>query len=183
MVSFEPLIASYEPSDESEALHRRAMLDLLRRTGDPFSRSQFDPGHFTASCFIVDDAARLLLHHHRRLDRWLQMGGHLEPGESPVEAALREGEEESGLADLRLLREEIADLDVHVIPAGRGEPEHRHFDVRYIARTASPASIAADARESRNLMWFDLGEAAAMMGSEESLRVIRKIRRLVRCTR
>lgn len=107
------------------------------------------------------------------------MGGHLEAGEEPLQAALREGAEETGLVDLQLLREEIIDLDVHLIPAIKGEPQHRHFDVRYIAQTASPESIVADARESRNLMWFDLRRAAQVMEGEESLRAIRKIRRYV----
>ena len=94
-------------------------------------------------------------------------------------AALREGREESGLEDLRIVSDGIADLDVHRIPAGRGEPEHRHYDVRYIARTDSADSIAADARESNQLMWFDLDRAAALMQGEESLRVIQKIRRVL----
>lgn len=161
-----------------EGPYRDAFLHLLQSTPAPYSREQFEPGHITASCYIIDDAARLLLHHHRRLDRWLQMGGHLEPGEMPVEAALREASEESGLRDLELAFDGIADLDVHVIPAGRGEPEHRHFDVRYIARTGSPDAIAMDAKESKALRWVGLDRAAALMKGEESLRVLRKIARL-----
>ena len=159
--------------------YREAFLLLLRTTAAPYARTQFAPGHITASCFIIDRVGRLLLHHHRRLKRWLQMGGHLESGEDPVAAALREGREESGLEDLRVVSDGIADLDVHRIPAGRGEPEHRHYDVRYIARTDSADSIAADARESNQLMWFDLDRAAALMQGEESLRVIQKIRRVL----
>jgi 8-oxo-dGTP pyrophosphatase MutT (NUDIX family) len=167
------MIASYEGP------YREAFLNLLRNTAAPCSRRQFEPGHLTGSCFIIDDTgSRLLLHHHRRLNRWLQMGGHLEDGEQPVDAALREGREESGLLDLQIVGE-IADLDVHVIPAGRGEPEHRHFDVRYIARTRSPEAIVIDAQESNELMWVDLDRAAALMEGEESQRVIRKIRRLI----
>ena len=172
MVSIELIIEAYEGP------YADAFLHLLRTTAAPYSRGQFVPGHITASCFIIDGDARLLLHHHRRLNRWLQMGGHLEPGEEPSAAALREGYEESGLRDLHLLGD-IADLDVHLIPAGKGEPEHRHFDVRYIARTQSPERIAVDSRESRELMWFDLHRAAALMPGEESLRVIKKIRRLL----
>lgn len=162
-----------------EGIYRDAFLELLRSTAAPYSRAQFEPGHITASCYILDDGGRLLLHHHRRLDRWLQMGGHLEAGEMPVDAALREAAEESGLRDLRLAFDGIADLDVHVIPAGRGEPEHRHFDVRYIARTGSPESIAMDAQESKALQWVDLDRAAVLMQGEESLRVLRKIARLI----
>jgi 8-oxo-dGTP pyrophosphatase MutT (NUDIX family) len=179
VVPIELMIAAYEPVDEQEALHRDALLDLLRTSPQPYWRRHFVPGHVTASCFVLDPDGRLLLHHHRRLNRWLQMGGHLEAGEEPLDAALREAAEESGLRDLRLLSEGIADLDVHIIPEGKGEPEHRHFDVRYIAQTASPHSIVLDAQESRELMWFDLDRAAAMMSGEESLRVIQKIRRLL----
>jgi 8-oxo-dGTP pyrophosphatase MutT (NUDIX family) len=179
VVSLDVIIGAYAPSDAREKEHQAAFLHLLRGTQQPYSRDQFVPGHVTASCFIIDPEGRLLLHHHRRLNRWLQMGGHLEPGEDPVAAALREGREESGLEDLRIISDGIADLDVHRIPASRGEPEHRHYDVRYIARTNSADSIAADARESSQLMWFDLDRAAALMQGDESLRVIQKIRRVL----
>ncbi len=174
------MIAEYKPIDEREALHREALLELLRTSAEPFSRTHFVPGHVTAGCFIVHPpTGRLLLHHHRRLNRWLQMGGHLESGEQPLAAALREGAEESGLDDLRPLLDGVIDLDVHVIPAGRGEPEHRHFDIRYVACTSTPDSIAADARESRELMWFDLDRALALMDEEASTRAIGKIRSLL----
>ena len=159
--------------------YRPDFLQLLRATGAPFSRNQFEPGHITASCYVIDGGGRLLLHHHRRLNRWLQMGGHVEAGEQPVDAALREAAEESGLRDLELAYDGIADLDVHVIPAGRGEPQHRHFDVRYIARTGSPEAIAMDAQESNDLIWVDLDRAADLMKGEESLRVLRKIGRML----
>lgn len=165
----------YEPADEVERRHRRDHIELVAGRADPFSRATFQPGHITGSCFIVDDAGRLLLHHHRRLGRWLQMGGHLEPGERPVDAALREGAEESGLVDLVPAFPAILDLDIHRIPAGRGEPDHRHFDVRYLARTSRPEAIMMDGAESLELVWVDLEEAEKLMGSLESRRVISKI--------
>ncbi len=171
------MIARYAPIDAREADHRQAFLELLRTSAAPFSRQQFVPGHVTASCFIVDPAGgRLLLHHHRRLDRWLQMGGHLEPGEAPMTAALREGREESGLSDLRLLVDDVMDLDVHSIPAGKGEPAHLHFDVRYAAITAQPETIASDPNESHELAWVPFADAVTRMNEEGSTRAIRKIR-------
>ena len=167
-------LETYASADAAEERHRLAMLDLLARE-KAFSRAHFVPGHFTASCYIVDAAGRLLLHHHRRLDRWLQMGGHVEGDERPELAALREGAEESGLPDLRLVGG-IFDLDVHGIPAGKGEPEHAHFDVRYVARTEAPHAIAIDRAESNELAWFTLDRAAELMPGPESQRVIRKIR-------
>jgi 8-oxo-dGTP pyrophosphatase MutT (NUDIX family) len=170
----------YHPADALEAHHHRAILDLLGSGAAAFSRDHFVPGHITASCFIVDPVSRrVLLHHHRRLDRWLQMGGHVEPDESTLDAALREGVEESGLHDLELLRNDVIDLDVHDIPAGKGEPEHAHFDVRYVARTSRPHTIIVDRAESNELSWVELDRAIVMMNEPGSQRVIMKIRKLM----
>jgi 8-oxo-dGTP pyrophosphatase MutT (NUDIX family) len=167
----------YRAADALESRHQEAIAALLTASPDAFSRSHFTPGHITASCFIVDEArGALLLHHHRRLDRWLQMGGHVEADEAPAAAALREGSEESGLHDLEILVDDIFDLDVHVIPAGKGEPEHRHFDVRYVARTASPGAVVIDRNESNDVAWVPLDRAEALMNEAASSRVIRKIR-------
>lgn len=179
-MTFLDQLRSYAPSDEAEAMHRQRMVNLLTVAADPFSRAHFEPGHFTASCYIVDAAGRILLHHHRGLDRWLQMGGHVEPGESTALAALREGSEESGLADLALVADDIFDLDIHGIPAAKGEPDHDHFDVRYLARTSAPETITIDRAESNELAWMTLERAAELMPGSESHRVLRKIERLLR---
>ena len=107
------------------------------------------------------------------------MGGHVEGGEDPREAALREGREESGLTDLELLRDVVVDLDVHAIPAGRGEPDHYHFDVRYVARTRAPQAIAIDEAESNDLAWIPLERAELLMNEAASSRVIRKLEHLL----
>lgn len=171
-------LRDYRPADALEWGHYGAIVKLLTDAPDAFARGHFLPGHVTASCYVVDDARRLLLHHHRRLDRWLQMGGHVEEGESPSAAALREGAEESGLTDLAFLRDGIFDVDVHAIPAAKGEPDHFHFDIRYLARTSTPDAIALDADESTELAWVDLDRAEALMEEEAGARVIRKIRSL-----
>jgi 8-oxo-dGTP pyrophosphatase MutT (NUDIX family) len=165
---------AYATDDAAEGEHRRAMVALLEAGDDVFSRDHFAPGHFTASCYIVDDGGRLLLHHHRRLNRWLQMGGHVEAHESPDVAALREGREESGLRDLTNVAA-IFDLDIHPIPAAKGEPDHAHFDIRYLARTSSPEAVTLDRTESNELAWVTLDRAAELMPGPESARVLRKI--------
>jgi 8-oxo-dGTP pyrophosphatase MutT (NUDIX family) len=174
----------YQPADDTEERHHRTLMGHLVHAKAPLSRSKFAPGHVTASLFIVDPrTGRILLHHHRRLDRWLQMGGHLEAGEAPAAAALREGREESGLGDLELLAPEIFDVDVHLIPASDGDPDHFHYDVRYVARTGSPEAIALDAAESRELAWVDLDRAVELMNEEASTRAIGKIRALLGASR
>ncbi len=173
-------LRSYRAADSREAQHQRAVLDLLSYGVAPFSRQQFVPGHITASCFIVDPASKkVLLHHHRRLGRWLQMGGHIENGESTLDAALREAREESGLDDLLLLSGGVIDIDVHDIPAAKGEPDHSHFDVRYVARTSNPSAVVIDPNESTEIAWVDIDNAGNLMNEAASHRAMLKIKKLI----
>ncbi len=171
-------LGAFVPFDDVEREHHASISRLVATSPAPFSRHSFDPGHVTASAFIVDPAGtRLLLHHHRRLDRWLQMGGHVDAAEHVVDAALREAREESGLAELALASAAPFDIDIHAIPAAKGEPAHLHFDVRYIVRTTRPETIRIASEESLDLRWFTLEDAAEAMASPESRRAIGKIRR------
>ncbi|MFN2238942.1 MAG: NUDIX hydrolase [Thermoanaerobaculia bacterium] len=168
-------IRLYRPADDLESRHRDGILELLSMPASVASRGHYAPGHLTAGAFIVDPASRrLLLHHHRRLGRWLQMGGHFEPGESARETALRESIEESGLTDLAFLMPGIFDLDIHAIPAGK-EPAHLHHDIRYLVETSAPDSIVRQVEESHDLAWFDLESAERILNEEGSHRVIAKI--------
>jgi 8-oxo-dGTP pyrophosphatase MutT (NUDIX family) len=166
----------HAPKDAREARDLAAILALVETEPACFARKTFTPGHVTGSGFIVDAAARrVLLHHHRRLDAWLQMGGHDEGESDPRATALREGAEESGLTDLVLLSPEILDVDVHSIPAGKGEPPHLHHDVRYALATRAPDSIRRDDAESLDLRWFSFEEAAAAMGDPDATRALARL--------
>jgi len=127
------------------------------------------PGHFTGSAWLVDGRGRrVLLTHHRKLERWLQLGGHADGDGDLARVALREAGEESGLADL-VVEPEIFDLDRHVIPARGGEPEHWHYDVRFVVRaTGEEAFVVGD--ESHALAWRDITGIAADAMADESLR-------------
>ena len=107
------------------------------------------------------------------------MGGHDEGENDPRATALREGAEESGLADLVLLSPAILDVDVHPIPAGKGEPPHLHHDVRYALATATPDAIHRDDAESIALRWFSLEEAAVAMDDPDATRALARIARLL----
>lgn len=172
-------LRNYEPADAEEGAHRQSILALMQ-TPAYFSRRQYDPGHLTASAFIIDLASgRILLHHHRRLDRWLQMGGHLDEGEAPADAALREATEESGLADLAFLSDRILDLDVHQIPPYGHEPAHRHFDLRFALATRQAGRTSRhDDQESISLGWFAFDQAIRLMNEPCSTRAIRKVCRI-----
>jgi 8-oxo-dGTP pyrophosphatase MutT (NUDIX family) len=124
---------------------------LLDEAHDPFIRERL-AGHFTASAWLVDAAGeRLLMTHHRKLGRWLQLGGHADGDRDLGLVALREAEEESGLTDLEV-SPEIFDLDRHWIPERGDVPGHWHYDVRYVVRaTGSEDFVVSD--ESHALAW------------------------------
>jgi 8-oxo-dGTP pyrophosphatase MutT (NUDIX family) len=168
------------PADAREAEDREAILRLVETEPACFSRHTFAPGHITGSAFVVCPATGLvLLHHHRRLDAWLQLGGHDEGEQDARVTALREAAEESGLRDLTLLSDQILDLDIHPIPAGKGEPPHLHHDVRYALVTEHPEAILKDAAESLDLAWFTLEEAAEKMNEPGGRRALARLAKLL----
>lgn len=168
------------PADPAEAAHRNAILALVENEPLCFARTTWVPGHVTGSAFIVrPDIGEVLLHHHRRLDSWLQLGGHDDGEHDPAATALREGAEESGLSDLVLLSAAILDLDVHGTPGRTGQPAHLHHDVRYALLTGSPDAIRRDAAESLDLRWFALDEAERIMNEPGATRALAKLRRLL----
>jgi 8-oxo-dGTP pyrophosphatase MutT (NUDIX family) len=170
----------HEPADAEEARHRDSILALVESEPACFARTTWVPGHVTGSAFIVRaDVSQVLLHHHRRLGAWLQMGGHDDGEHDPAATALREGREESGLPDLAFLQPGILDLDVHAIPERPGQPAHLHHDVRYVLTTRLPDAIRRDEEESLDLRWFSLGEAGRLMAEPGASRALRRIARLL----
>src|SRR5207249_5118 len=129
------LLGPYAPADPRERDFRTRMLELNRQPG-AWERSHFEPGHFTASAFILSpDLESLLLIFHDKLRRWLQPGGHVDPGDaSPLETARREVSEEVGLVNTTSAPSSPAvfDIDIHLIPARAFEPAHEHFDFRFL---------------------------------------------------
>jgi len=148
---------------------------LFLKTDSPFSRDQF-PGHLTGSCFLLDPShGKILLLHHKKLEKWLQMGGHCDGECEMAQVALREAEEESGCKDLSLLLFDIIDLDIHLIPERKNEPEHFHYDVRYLGICHSPEKIQLAEEESNDLAWFPFDKAFQMAKEPSMHRVFRKV--------
>jgi len=148
---------------------------FLRLLADPaaFLRERL-AGHFTGSAWLVSaDGARVLLMHHRKLDRWLQPGGHADGDADLAAVALREAEEETGLRDLHV-ESGIFDIDAHRIPARGDVPEHTHYDVRYVIRTHG-SEVPQGNAESLALAWVDI---AALRDDPV---IDPSIRRMARC--
>lgn len=168
------LLDRHDTGGASEESHRRQMQQLLAETPAPFSRDQFEPGHFTASALVVSPSARLvLLIAHSTLGLWLQPGGHIEPGDaSPVEAARREVLEETGL-DARL-ESVLFDVDVHDIPPRKGSPRHRHYDLRFLALVdGMPAPAGIEGLEAR---WLSHDDAGRLTTDDSVMRMLGKAR-------
>lgn len=133
-------------------------------------------GHLTASAWVVDPARRrVLLTHHRKLDLWIQLGGHADGEADLLAAALREVTEESGLTRVRAVAAEIFDVDRHRIPARKTEPEHWHFDVRFLIE-ADPEESVVVSDESHAVEWVPLGEVTRLNPEESVARMVRKTR-------
>jgi 8-oxo-dGTP pyrophosphatase MutT (NUDIX family) len=133
-----------------------------------FERSNL-AGHFTGSAWVVSaDGQRTLLMHHRKLDRWLQPGGHADGDTHLARVALREACEETGVVGLRS-EGGIFDIDRHLIPARGTEPAHWHHDVRYVVRAGADERFVLNG-ESRALVWRPIVDVAADETLESSLR-------------
>ena len=175
------LLAAHEAEDEKETRDIATIKRLLKEQPGLLSRD-CQVGHITASALIVErDSRRILLHYHKRLKRWLQVGGHLAGETDPAAAAMREAKEETGLPDLALYPDaRPLDIDVHAIPATETEPRHLHLDFRYLLLTRSPTRLNPAAGESTRFQWLAF-DAALELGDaiDPALkRLIRKAKNL-----
>jgi 8-oxo-dGTP pyrophosphatase MutT (NUDIX family) len=144
-ISITRMAATNEAEKKKQAEGTRRLQELIDRKADVLSRKEFD-GHVTSGGVVVNDVGQLLMIKHATLDRWLLPGGHLEPGDSSVRAAAeREVAEETGIAASALLApaapfdEMPIDIDAHPIPSNpsKNEPDHFHFDFRFLFRTSA----------------------------------------------
>jgi 8-oxo-dGTP pyrophosphatase MutT (NUDIX family) len=172
-------LADYAAKHPDEADTVGRFTGFVRAEGDCFERS-LAIGHVTGSAWIVNaDGSQVLLTHHRKLDRWLQLGGHADGDPDVFAVALKEAREESGLSDFEAVINGIFDLDIHAIPARKSDPEHLHYDVRYLLRaTGATNYIVSD--ESHDLRWVPLDEVPTLTTEDSMTRMVRKSRVVTR---
>lgn len=148
-------VAARVPTDAREAWSCRRTLTYLDWLSAPLDE-QADPTHVTGSAIVVDETGRILLHRHKRLGRWLQPGGHLDPGEDPAQAAVRETREETGLSAAHPPGgPRLVHVDVHEGPRG-----HLHLDLRYLLLADGSARLEPADGESPDVAWFEAAVAA-----------------------
>jgi 8-oxo-dGTP pyrophosphatase MutT (NUDIX family) len=160
-----------ENPEETDTVDR--FVDFISAHPDCFKRSLAE-GHITGSAWMVDGSGtRVLLTHHRQMNKWVQLGGHTDGHHDVLEAALREAREESGIEGARPLSGDIFDIDIHTIPAKGDEPEHYHYDVRF-AVTVTDSEDYTVSDESHDLAWVEVKKLSDYTTEESILRMGRK---------
>jgi 8-oxo-dGTP pyrophosphatase MutT (NUDIX family) len=149
-------------------------LSFVNQHMNCFSRGN-QVGHITGSSLIINEGAtHTLLHHHRKIDKWIQLGGHSDDDSNTLRVALTEAEEESGLTGFRVVSEDIFDIDVHEFPAMANLKAHLHYDVRFLLQISSDLPLNKIDRESKDIAWIPLER---IMQDDDFVLV----RKLVRC--
>jgi len=162
-----------KPLDAHEAAMAADMIRFVETHADCAERS-LTIGHLTGSAWIVDrERKRTLLTHHRKLGRWLQLGGHADGDLNLLAVARREAEEESGLTRLHVVSEAVFDIDRHLIPERKTEPDHWHYDIRFVIE-ADPDEALLISDESHDLAWIEIARMADYNAEESMLRMARK---------
>ncbi len=166
-------LSQYRPADVLEKQMLEHIQNFVRTEIRCFERS-LPAGHITGSAWILDRGrTHVLLTHHRKLDRWLQLGGHADGDPDVLKVALREGREESGLENMVPVSDAIFDLDVHEIPPHKNEPKHLHYDIRFLFEADKDAPLKISG-ESKNLEWIALEKVSEYTTDESMMRMVRK---------
>lgn len=165
------LVAAFAPADPAQRLERERILAFIDAHEDALHRSCLT-GHLTASALVIDARGeRALLTHHRKLRRWLQLGGHVDGDGNLPAGAWREATEESGIEGIAIDPRPV-DLDIHPIPERPSEPAHLHLDVRFLAYAPAGAAETAS-EESIALGWFSPAELARIETDDSVRRLFR----------
>ena len=181
-------------------MHRQKVLELLDRYQTPFIEEaamvqrarrfalehpncferELEEGHFTGSAWVLNPArSHALMLKHRKLGMWLQPGGHADGDADITRVVLNEVSEESGvdLGNVRLISEQIFDVDEHVIPANTKDPQHKHFDIRFLVEIHDSLDIPGN-DESTDIGWIALHDISRFNNARSFFRLVEKTRRL-----
>ncbi len=150
------------------------MLNFLRDEKDVFSTDNKN-GHFTGSGWIVSpDKRKILMTHHKKIGKWLQMGGHADGESYLLKVALREVKEESGFEQFRVVTKKIFDLDIHDIPKRNCESVHTHYDVRFLFEADPVNETIVVSSESHDVAWIPIEKIAELNPETSIQRMVEK---------
>lgn len=169
-------LEQYKTPYSEEQQHVKNTTEFIKKNEDCFSRLNL-LGHVNGSAWILSpNGEKALLTHHKKLGKWFQLGGHSDDNPNTWQVAMKEAIEESGISAIQFVTKEIFDVDAHVIPenAKKGEPEHIHYDIRFLLQAQKEDVIISD--ESNDLKWVSPEELIAMKShlSQDIFRMLNK---------
>ena len=171
----EEYIAAYP--NEKAAIN---MLEFFNKDKNCFQKDN-QKGHFTGSAWVVSpDRSQVLMTNHKKLNMWLQLGGHADGTEDLISVATREAKEESGFNEFVLLSDRIFDLEIHEVPAIADEPVHYHYDVRFLLEADPKNNTIVVSDESHDVEWIALDKVVKLNPENSMHRMVKKTSALLR---
>jgi len=156
----------------------RSIQSFLLSDKNPFSRNN-QHGHFTGSAWIINpNKTKILMTHHKKIGKWLQLGGHADGEKDLLNVSQREAKEESGLNNFVILSEEIFDMDIHEIPSFGSVPKHLHYDVRFLFEADPDTESIKVSDESHDVAWIELDRVRQLNSEDSIMRMVKKTRNL-----
>ncbi len=170
------LLKQHSPVNKTESDMLSELITFVENYQNCFDR-KLSVGHITGSAWLVNkDLTHVFFTHHKKLNRWLQPGGHSDGDANTLAVSMREASEESGIEDVFVqpVMDQIFDVDIHTIPTRKNEPEHKHYDVRFLleADMNQPLRIS---EESNEIAWIPVEEIPSLCNEESILRMLEKM--------
>tara|TARA_B100001996_G_scaffold334482_1_gene284622 strand:- start:390 stop:911 length:522 start_codon:yes stop_codon:yes gene_type:complete len=172
MQSLDKLLLRYSKTYPKE----RAPFEMLEFLNEDNCYSKNNSrGHFTGSAWLVSPSRdKVLMNHHKKLNKWIQFGGHSDGEQNLLETAIREMKEETGINDYILASEDIFDVDIHFIPKTDSIASHKHFDVRFLVEVDPYKNQIYISNESINIVWVPIGEVCNYNSEDSIQRMVNK---------
>ncbi|MBK6263879.1 NUDIX hydrolase [Marivirga sp. S37H4] len=178
MKKFKQQLSRYHSEFPEELYFKEKMLLHLAEKGEKAFLRESADAHFTASAWLIDKMHKtILLLKHKKLNRWLQPGGHADGMHDLELVAIKEVEEETNLTDLRIVSTGIFDIDIHTIPEYQSVKEHEHYDVRYAFFVANSEATKIN-NESKEFKWLGTEEIKVLTSNPSILRMVEKTQKL-----
>lgn len=175
------LLSKFKPHDEQELKDLAQIRTLVEQHEDIFTRNCL-AAHLTGSALVVNPKTKkILLHQHKKLNKWLQFGGHTDGETNLAAVAMKEAQEESGLTDLIFYSAKPLDIEVQKIPAKNEVPAHLHLDFRYLVFTQAESLPKPAEHESQTLKFIDISDIDYLVGQLDYalVRLIKKASKLI----
>ena len=171
------LLKEYSPYDTTENEMHQALTRFVQENENCFDRT-LQQGHITGSAWLVDkNREHVFFTHHKKLGQWFQPGGHSDGDPNTLAVSMREASEESGIEDVFIqpVDNTIFDIDIHTIPANKKDPEHLHYDIRFLLETDinHPLRIS---EESNEITWIAIEDIPNYTRETSIMRMLKKMK-------